>query len=101
MSVTFGGLGQTGYFSKWSMEGFEFIRWRGQAWPKNERKEIYEQLKAVAFKTLYPTLRPFTPHHFTFSLLCLAVGSMFSITAFASELVTDQLICRKVCALKA
>ena len=53
MSATIAGLGRTGHFSKLSNEALEFVRRRGRAWLNHEWKELHEQLKALAFNTLY------------------------------------------------
>ena len=91
MGANMRAFSQAGLIAKWSDDGSEFVRRRGRAWLKKDRKELYEQLKALAWDTLYPSVRPFTLQHFTFSFLCLLIGSALSVVAFVSEVFPKKL----------
>ena len=92
MSITIAALGETGHFLKRSEEALETARRRGRSWLKTGRKTLYHHLKTMALESLYPTMKPFSLHHFTFSFLYLSAGCILAVAAFLSEFFVKQCV---------
>ena len=93
MRFNVGALGQTGHSSSGLRRPLNSWGGGGElGWGTNAGNSL-RSWRFLALDSLCPTIPPFTLEHFRFSFLCLAVGSLFSMTAFVFELFMKQLLC--------